>query len=130
MKISTPKEAHLRVTRQFIITENEPVVPMAYSLTEKKVRIERGTIEYVWQDGGWAVRNEYAVDLVGTVLLKSGLPGKNVHSRHAESQTGSRRDPFLVVADGWEWLDEIICLLRPQGAAPGMLVLDDHEVTP
>lgn len=129
MRVSTPREAHLTVTRQFIITEDEPVVPMTYSSPPKKVRIERGAIEYQWFDGGWHVRNEYAVSLTGTVLLKNGLPGKNLHTRPAESQPRSWSNPFLIVADGWQWLDEIIWLLRPTGIAPGMLVLDDHEVT-
>lgn len=127
MKVSTGSNESMKVVRRFIITEGEPVVAMAYSQPPKKVRIDRGVIQYTWRDGGWQVESEWAVNLTGTVLLKSGLPGKNTHTRHPDSDPAFRREPFLVLAEGWEWLDEIISLLRPSGEV-SVEQLSEYEV--
>lgn len=118
MKVSTG-DTHMKITRQFVITENHPVVPMAYSSPPKQVRIERGVINYVWKDGAWVVGSSFSVTVGGAVLKKDGTPGKNDHTRRAPDTF--YREP------AWPWLDEIIELLRPDGDLT-MATLTEYEV--
>lgn len=119
MKVSTGN-AHAEIARQFVITENHPVVPMAYSSQPKQVRIERGVINYVWKDGAWIVSSPYSVSVSGAVLKKDGTPGQNDHSR---------RGPDIYYGEAaWPWLNDIIELLRPNGDLT-MTTLREHEVS-
>ena len=126
MKVTTTG-SNATITRSFTITEGNPVVGMAYSSPPKEVIIDQGTIKYAWQDGRWVVRNEYAVNVVGDVLKKDRTRSKNTHSRYAAARPGSWRDPELVVAEDFEWLNPIIDLLRPNGDL-SMMTLNDSEV--
>lgn len=126
MKVSTTG-SNARIVRQFVITEDNPVVGMAYASQPKKVIVDRGVIEYTWQDGRWVVKNEYAVDVVGDVLKKDGARSKNVHSRHPNSVINSYRHPELRLADDFLWLQPIIDLLRPNGDL-SMMILNESEV--
>ncbi len=122
MKVSS-EESYATVVRQFTITEGNPVVPMAYSETAKKVQVERGSISYTLKDGRWIVKGHWTIDVVGSVLKKDGTPGKSVHRRRPESPSGQITWQY-VPAPGWEWLQAIINLLRPVG---DLSMMNPHE---
>lgn len=126
MKVSSAR-THLEIRRSFEITEGGPIVSMAYSSPPKKVRVLSGTITYTLDEGRWIARNKWSVKLNTVVLKKDGTDSKNFHQRTAESNGEFRHE--LVPADGWEWLGEIIELLRPTGDL-SMTILRGHEVSP
>lgn len=130
MKVSTT-DTQMSVTRQFLITEGNPVVNMAYSSPPKRVVIDRGTIRYTWVDGGWKVQGPWDINLVGDVLKKDGTRSKNGHRRHPENDYEWRlgfSGREWVAPEGWEWLEEIVALLRPNGDL-SMTLLNEHEVS-
>jgi hypothetical protein len=131
MRISTmTTDSRMTVTRQFVITEGNPVIPMVYSSTRKDVVVDRGVIQYTWQDGGWKVQDAWAIDLTGDVLKKDGNRSKNSHTRHPEDDYDWRVHDSgreWVAPPGWEWLDAVVAELRPSGNLSAPL-LDDHEV--
>ncbi len=127
MKITT-ESSRAEITRRFIITENQPVVPMAYSRNGKKVRIERGAITYYWTDGAWTVKDRYGTNLVGIVLKKDGSDSMNEHTRNpGDHWNNPAADLADKLADGWQWLAPIIELLRPTGNVT-MTIAEDYEV--
>lgn len=128
MKITT-ENSSARIDRSFTITEDQPVVPMAYSRNDKKVRISRGTITYRWTDGAWTVKDSYGVDLVGTVLKKDGSDSMNDHRRNPEDHwsTSAAADLADKLTDDFQWLAPIINLLRPTGDV-AMMMLNETEV--
>ncbi len=115
MKIST-NSVRAVITRHFTIETDHPVVPMAYSTASRKVRIEGGTIRYTWADRAW-VTGEWNIDITGSVLKKDGTPGKSDHTRHPETAKGYSTFRNYTPAEGWEWMGEIVDLLRPDGNA-------------
>lgn len=117
-----------RVTRQFEITDDQPVVGMAYSRPPKKVRVYSGVIEYTWKGGAWIVINERAVNLRGIVLKKDGSESANSHSRHPIA-TSNWMALQLQLADEFAWLQPVIDLLRPTGEL-SMMTLAGTKVTP
>lgn len=129
MKVST-MTTHMVITRRFTITEGLPVIPMAYCDPRKDVRIDRGVIKYTWEDGGWKVRDAWAIDLIGSVLKKDGTDSKNTHSRHPEDSYHWKLGlpgREWVAPEGYLWLEAIVAELRPSGDL-SMSVLSEHEV--
>lgn len=126
MKISTTGSA-ARIVRNFTITEGNPVVHMAYSSPPKKVIIDRGTIEFTYQDGRWIVKNHWAIDVVGDVLKKDDTRSKNTHKRDAAEAPNSWREPEYVPHEDWAWIKPIIEILRPTGDL-AMMTMTDAEV--
>lgn len=129
MKVTT-MTTQMVVTRQFTITEDNPVVGMAYSSPPKKMIVDRGVIKYTWEDGGWKVRDAWSIDLTGDVLKKDGTRSKNVHTRNPEDDYNwklgfSSRE--WVAPEGYQWLESIVALLRPGGDL-SMTILQDYEV--
>lgn len=129
MKVSTTN-SQMVVTRQFTITEDNPVVDMAYSSPPKKVIVDRGVIKYTWEDGGWKVRTGRSIVLAGDVLKKDGTRSKNAHSRSPEDDYdwkpgGPGRE--WAAPEDYRWLESIVALLRPNGDL-SMMVLDESEV--
>lgn len=122
MRVTT-QNTRVEITRIFKITEDHPVVGMAYARTPKKVRIERGTIKYTWCDGSWGVSNNYDVEVSGVVLKKDGSDGLNTHSRHMPGKWDNGQDAY----GSWPWISEIIDLLRPTGEL-SMTTLDAHLI--
>lgn len=122
MKVST-QLATLRVTRRFTITENHPIVGMAYATQPKKVRVESGQIEYSYKDGRWVIDNEYAINLNAIVLKKDGTDSLNKHSRHPN--TVSYRD--VTFTPDFAWLQPVVDILRPRGDL-SMITLTEHEL--
>lgn len=114
--------------RTFSIDEDSPIVTQAYASTPRAVRIREGVITYTWHDGRFVVGGRYAIHLTGSVQLKSGGDSKVDHTRHPETAPGCHRLPELVLADGWEWLQAIIDLLRPNPDMSTTALLD-HEIT-
>lgn len=112
MKITTAR-TNQSVTRHFEITEQQPIVPMAYSQAGRKVRIERGSIEYTWQDGEWVAHSDWSINLNGVILLKNGGDSKNSHTRHPGRTSWRPGSPWKPE---FEWIQPIIDLLRPVGA--------------
>jgi hypothetical protein len=111
MKISST-DTVARVLRRFVITEDHPVVGMAYASQPKKVRIERGLIEYQYRDGKWVVATQFSISLSGPVLKKDGTGSKNDHTRHPETASYSDAENFRA---DFAWLKPIVDLLRPTG---------------
>ena len=126
MKVTTTHSA-MKVTREFTITGDGPVVPMAYNRQGKQVRVLRGAIEYTWTPEGWIVINEYAVNLLCIVLKKDGSESVNSHNRRPEA-TSNWTATQLEVDEEYAWLQPIIDLLRPTGE-PSMMSLKGTEVT-
>jgi len=127
MKVTT-QSTTARIIRRYAIADG-PIVAMAYSNPPKNIRVTGGNIEYTLKDGDWVVKDSFAASVNGIVLKKDGTDSKNNHSRNAgEDWNASYRAGRLVIAEGWEWLQEIIDLLRPNGDLT-MTVLNDHEVT-
>lgn len=126
MKVSTV-DTTARISRQFVITEDNPVVNMAYSSPPKKVVVDRGTIEYLWRDGRWIVEDHWAVMVAGDVLKKDGTRSKNAHARSGQDAPNTRRSPEYVPAEDWQWIQPIIDLLRPNGDL-SMMILNEFEV--
>jgi hypothetical protein len=126
MKVSSTNSA-ARIVRSFVITEGNPVVHMAYSSPVKEVVVDRGTIEYTFENGRWIVKNHWAVEVVGDVLKKDRTRSKNAHKRTAADAPNTWSSPELVVHETWAWLQPIIDLLRPNGDL-SMMVLTEAEV--
>lgn len=129
MKVSTTN-SQMTVTRQFTITEDNPVIGMAYSSPPKKVIVDRGVIKYTWEDGGWKVRDAWSIDLTGDVLKKDGTRSENAHSRHPEDDYDWRLgfpSREWVAPEDYRWLESIVTLLRPNGDL-SMMILNDSEV--
>lgn len=123
MKVSTDGTRH-SIVRTFEITEDHPIVGLAYATRPKKVRITKGAIEYHYEDGAWAVRSSFNINLIGVVLKQDGTDSKNTHSRHPE-QTSYRSDaPFR---EDFAWVQPIVDLLRPTGTV-GLMILNESEV--
>jgi hypothetical protein len=127
MKVTSGQDSQ-RITRRFTIEADQPVVAMAYSNPPKKVVIERGSIDYTFdsESGRWVAKDAWAITVAGTVLKKDGTPSKNDHSRRAQEKylRGQRE---YIPAEGWEWLQLIIDLLRPTGHV-SMMTLNEAEV--
>lgn len=126
MKVSTTGST-ARIVRNFTITEGNPVVGMAYSSPPKKVVVDRGSIEYLYRDGRWIVKNGYAINVAGDVLRKDETRSKNTHSRNGEEAPNTWREPEYVPREDWAWIQPIIDLLRPNGDL-SMMILNDSEV--
>lgn len=119
MKI-TSTGGRITVTRKFDITEDHPVIDQSTSYTGKKVRIERGSIEFEWTDGNWRIGpNNY---LHGTVLKKDGSDSLNSHAEHPRCEI--RSGDF---SGKHAWLQPIADLLRPTGEIR-LALLHEHEV--
>ena len=127
MKVTSGHDSR-RITRRFTIEADQPVVAMAYSNPPKKVVIERGEINYTFDSeiGRWVAKDGWAITVAGTVLKKDGTPSKNDHSRRAADKYFQGQSEY-VPAEGWEWLQLIIDLLRPTGHV-SMIILNEAEV--
>jgi hypothetical protein len=113
MKVSSTGTV-ARITRQFRITEDHPVVGMAYARPPKKVRIEWGSIEYILtRDGLWTPNSQFSIKIAGPVLKNDGTDSKNRHDRSPETFTYDSED----FTDEFAWLKPIVDLLRPSGEA-------------
>lgn len=123
MKVST-ETANMKIKRWFHIDEDQPVVGMAYSRDGKKVRVIRGTIEYLWKDGQWVVDSEFSVDLVTVVLKKDGSDSLNTHARHADTKSYSGKENWT---EEFAWIKPIVDLLRPTGEL-SLALLAEYEV--
>lgn len=123
MKVST-EQSNMKIKRWFHIDEDQPVVTMAYSSNGKKVRVIRGTVEYLWKDGRWVVDSQFSVDLVTVVLKKDGSDSLNTHSRRADTEGYSGKENWT---EQFTWLGPIVDLLRPTGEV-ALMVLNEAEV--
>lgn len=121
MKISTIDEPNMRIKRTAILDDG-PVVPMAYSSTGKRFRVERVTVEYHYKDGKWVIGSHFAVDMSGTVLKKDDTDSKNWHTSHPKYDYKLHAYP-----PRYAFAMKIVDMLRPQGGV-SMIGYLEHEV--
>lgn len=125
MKISTRNTA-ATVVRRFTIETDCPIVGMAYASRPRKVRIVRGSINYIWNGQEWIVKDAWSIEVSGPVLKNDGTDSKNDHTRRPDD-IYRFRGQAMELTEEFEWLYPIIDLLRPVGTL-ALMSLNGTEV--